>query len=964
MPGAPYPPDTSSCPTSLVFRNAPGTCSNTPRSPGAVLYPSRIPQLSAGTANHPPQNSASIRPGFVAHYTDQQFAQNLPAGSQPSSIIYADSSRLRLQGPASTQYPPHSYLPSQQSQTSESLYAADSLTTCSPTSSSWTSESSLLSSQWNPSGPSFQIPPIQHRFPVPHNTNKVTNTQHIYAILKPPSNALTNDRSISRLIVPSKYGPSSLPVSNPPALPPPRQHAKISSEAGAKEQDLFVAPQVLSSHQITVTPSIFDPASKRVDQQLTVLPVNETYERLHNTSNQQISEHDYHSMDSSHPFNTNMNQTGDNRRSSNDGKSEQALGNQGNAYLGPLALGSVHRFSNSNQLQSLPQPLYLSDHHSPYTSSGPAAGQFMSYTDNVPRSSSMANPPLLCPKSVGSQQNIQSAGLTIYSPPGRPIIYPSQSSASTGLTGKSNDHNKTSQQSLLKTNLYDPNRKSSLPVLKTSPSVKQTKPADRKQTVGSKPLPVMDRKQAVYTLRNSLPPVSRNSPPIAPNRKKHVPAPSDREDISVSCSNNSSSGPIAPPRVKHDKMLAKTDGVTKQEPLRSSMRYGMYEPLLNTGVDSIDALDNVRLETNTDAHIYEAVQPRFVDNSGYHSLNLSDGALSLDNCQSVDKTLGNVYMVNSTNNVPSQSDEIYSSRSLDTFVTESGNQTSEEASNIKDIIATQDAIDRIKRNVEKKEEYSRQPSESIWPTPSVIKDYHVSPQKLSQPLWPPPCTQVPPSPGVISKALTFVANSKIAAAKRKKAKAELEARTRNAENIEDDDHGGFLSPSISNATVVTARPLVVNAVPKPFSPANETSSAKYGKSFVTNLPRIQENLPTKELGSHSSLGSLQSGSCTPSTTTPSGSQISLNSPSIRSIPMAWVGDNDRIKQLQIVSKRAKKFESQHQSGRSGAGKTALQRFELSRLSQRAKIAERKEEFERRDSQRTDSIAGKNRLFRL
>ena len=245
--------------------------------------------------------------------------------------------------------------------------------------------------------------------------------------------------------------------------------------------------------------------------------------------------------------------------------------------------------------------------------------------------------------------------------------------------------------------------------------------------------------------------------------------------------------------------------------------------------------------------------------------------------------------------------------------------------------------------------------ESLFPGASVHKDYHVSPQKLNQQLtWPPPRSQAPPSPGVLSKALTFVAKSKIAA-KRRKANAEQDRKTADNESRDQEITSVTPASTIQSSHKLSekqssSRPLIVNSVAKPYTAGDQvcpTSKYSGGKSFVSNLPRIQENIPSeKQLGSLSSLGSLRSGSSTPTNTFFSGSQGSITSPAIRSIPLAWVGDNDRIKNLQIVSKRAKKFENLDSTK---PPKSSLQRLELPRLSQRTNFAQRKQEFEKMDS---------------
>ncbi|XP_045115664.1 rho GTPase-activating protein 21-A-like isoform X7 [Portunus trituberculatus] len=270
--------------------------------------------------------------------------------------------------------------------------------------------------------------------------------------------------------------------------------------------------------------------------------------------------------------------------------------------------------------------------------------------------------------------------------------------------------------------------------------------------------------------------------------------------------------------------------------------------------------------------------------------------------------------------------------------------------------STQEVINRIKKNVERKEEFLKRPNQPIWlpasKAPVIHTDYHVNPQKFQKPLWPPPQAQTPPSPGSITKALSCLVGTK-----HDTHPNELNRRASlpTGEGKLESDKCKKYEDCENQAPAQNARSLVGNAVPKPYvgSPA-ETSQAntRYGKGFTSTLSRIQENIPIPEHGSNSSLAS-RSGSKQGDgslTGTPTGSERSLSSGILRPVPLAWVGDNERIKQLQIVSKRAKQFENS-QLEKETPAKSAFHRFELSRLSQRTKIpnvAQRKQEFEKKD----------------
>ena len=763
----------------------------------------------------------------------------------------------------------------------ESIYAGDSIS--SPDSSGWTSESSLFCTGpgWTPnSGPMSK--PV--RQPAPSN---FAGAQHIYAKLQPRIASLEHAK-------PSIAMSSQARASSPLRLGAPHH--------SCKSLDRQTSLQLPSSHQITVPSSLLDQSEAK--QKLIVLPVTEESSRKYYGFGKGFPEH-HGSL--SQPFQSDANP---------------------NIHYDSYS-GSAVSFDNSYG-QSLPQPLNVSLKHPEVADHQPLQLRRLNST-----SAMLSNIPL----HMQTAGNHSSLGLpqavsTIYSSPGHPIIYPSQSMPFSPSIDRNIEHG---PQSIQCKSMYGTSRKSSLPVIKSSPN-RNLSELEKLQSGYSKPIQVMDRKQAVYTLRNSLPPASRFSPPVSrstpvPLKSSGIPT-SNVTPSGIPTSNVTPSGiptynvtPTAPPRHKHDK----TDKSDKIDKSNSGHNYGGLEtsPIRNPSLGSYNS---------ESCHIYESIDMKPLESSSSVS-NREGNDRSTNFSQNYSET-----KVKSTSDVPLHLDLSLCEKSNvnDSFESVAINESNKDTINVSQ---------KKKQSKDKKEDSHRQPAESMWPATSVHKDYHVSPQKFSQPIWPPPSTQVPASPGVISKALTFVANSKIAAAKRKKAKMELEAKANNQTTLSE-ERGIVTSCHTSPKVTVTtsdqpsvARPLIVNTVPKPYGHSSEAN--KYGKSFVTNLPRIQENIPSKELGSLSSLGSLRSGSITPSVT-PTGSQVSLNTSSPRSLPLAWVGDNDRIKQLQIVSKRAKKFENA-EVGKPSV-KSSLQRFELPRLSQRSKFLQRKQEFEKMEAQ--------------
>ncbi|XP_066969755.1 rho GTPase-activating protein 21 isoform X18 [Macrobrachium rosenbergii] len=511
--------------------------------------------------------------------------------------------------------------------------------------------------------------------------------------------------------------------------------------------------------------------------------------------------------------------------------------------------------------------------------------------------------------------------------------------------------------------------------------------ASRKQSL---PVAASDRRQAVHTIQNKL-----SSVPL------HVPS-TTGNNSPVPTSTNTSSN----------------------EPSNTSV-FGVYEPILDRALVRGSVRDSRRLERDPDGRVYEVVQTRVVESK----MNAGDTKKTPDQVapgshvgrkssvggeaeakrvrvQSLSPPRLRVDQAHlrsaSVHTRPDGSKLIRdgpvhgSHQSLKSTkaeaITQSGNKLNRARRSCTEPITwisdyyqdngkTQEVIERIKKNVERKEEFLRRPNQPIWlpasKAPIIHRDYHVSPQKFPKPLWPPPGAQTPPSPGTITKALSFIVTPKQQEHSHlRRVKSEIEHRSSSqgakvrggsiptdmsSEKSAEDIDGINKENKCSNEETSTNmhRSLVGNSVPKPY-PGSGTDSgatgARYGKPFISTLSRIQENIPIPEMGSSSSLSSQgrqgsrkddSSQSCTPFGT-PTGSQTSLNSPSVRSFPLAWVGDNERIKQLQIVSRRAKQFET-NISEKEPSGKSAFHRFELSRLSQRSKIpnvAQRKQEFEK------------------
>ncbi|XP_069992698.1 rho GTPase-activating protein 21 isoform X13 [Penaeus vannamei] len=543
----------------------------------------------------------------------------------------------------------------------------------------------------------------------------------------------------------------------------------------------------------------------------------------------------------------------------------------------------------------------------------------------------------------------------------------------------------------------------------------------KKSTVGSvnrkQSLPmVVDRKQAVYTIQNTISGVPH-----------HVPSPPGNQSSLPTSTNATGTAPQ----------------VATSEHASASV-FGVYEPILDRAVGRGSFRDSRRLERDPDGRIYEVVQTRVVEskfntgdsdkkesgrqNKGHHSnqgthvgrkASVGDADVKRVRVQSlspprlkVDQIHARSASVNTrpealNNNGVNEGSIHGSHQSLNSTKSEGKNTNRQNSHSRKsysepissnkenymtDDKTTQEVIERIKKDTERKEEFLRRPNQPIWlpasKSPVIHSDYHVNPQKFQRPIWPPPGAQTPPSPGAITKALTFIVAPKQDHSHLRRVKSEIEQRQNSVDNSSsmrgssvpagsnlsessiagqemdgtpEDEHSKQNLPVAQGASGALPRSLVVNAVPKPYvgsaSEANPVN-LRFGKSFTTTLSRIQENIPIPEYGSSSSLTSQGQTSSKQGDTsqgvtpggTPSGSQTSLNSASLRSIPLAWVGDNERIKQLQIVSRRAKQFESS-QLEKEASAKSAFHRFELSRLSQRSKIpnvAQRKQEFETKD----------------
>ena len=498
---------------------------------------------------------------------------------------------------------------------------------------------------------------------------------------------------------------------------------------------------------------------------------------------------------------------------------------------------------------------------------------------------------------------------------------------------------------------------------------------------------VMDRKQAVFTIQNNLPTVTPQQVPMKP---------SDYLAALPTSAAKINSGAI-PPQNKN-------------------IGSGIYQPISNMNVRKGSLRDGKRLECDPDGRVYELVQTKVVESSidGPKSLNIDQRSInnqkqenrkhSLDSVKKSRKNqispLARQDHYNQHRDVADSSvhsngyGEKYYKDSPNSFTSILSNPTSKfnissdsvnrSIDNRLNCKATEEAIERIKKNVEKKEEFLKRPSEPLWSPeskpPAIHREYHVNPQKFQKPLWPPPNATVPPSPGAITKALSFVLGHKADGTSLRRVRSEIDhCRRRHSEphtsstpntplalhsvmtSLQSQSSSQYGEPISQTSQFDIAPDSVslrsfVTGSSKSLSMSGSTESIsqnKYGKGFVTTLSKIQENIPTPEQGSSSSLISGKSSSNTAKSTpmgTPSGSQTSLNSPTIKSLPLAWVGDNERIKQLQIVSKRAKKFETSAQE-RESLSKSAFHRHELSRLSQHSKtpnVAKRREEFEKKD----------------
>lgn len=539
----------------------------------------------------------------------------------------------------------------------------------------------------------------------------------------------------------------------------------------------------------------------------------------------------------------------------------------------------------------------------------------------------------------------------------------------------------------------------------------------KKSSVGSvnrkQSLPiVVDRKQAVYTIQNTISGVPH-----------HVPSPPGNQSLLTSTNATGTAPQVA----------------TSEH--ASASVFGVYEPILDRAIGRGSFRDSRRLERDPDGRIYEVVQTRVVEskfnagdsdkkgsgrqNKGHHSnqgshvgrkTSVGDADVKRVRVQSlspprlkVDQVHARSASVNTRseafNNSVNEGSIHGSHQSLNSTKSEGNNTNSQNSHSrrsyseqgnkenyMTDDKSTQEVIERIKKDTERKEEFLRRPNQPIWlpasKNPVIHSDYHVNPQKFQRPIWPPPGAQTPPSPGAITKALTFIVAPKQDHSHLRRVKSEIEQRQSSMDSgssmrgssvpagsnlsesstagqemdgIPEAEYSKQNLPVAQGASGALPRSLVVNAVPKPYvGSASEANPAnlRFGKSFTTTLSRIQENIPIPEYGSSSSLTSQGQTSSKQGDTsqgvtpggTPSGSQTSINSTSLRSIPLAWVGDNERIKQLQIVSRRAKQFESS-QLEKEASAKSAFHRFELSRLSQRSKIpnvAQRKQEFETKD----------------
>ncbi|XP_068244881.1 uncharacterized protein [Palaemon carinicauda] len=527
---------------------------------------------------------------------------------------------------------------------------------------------------------------------------------------------------------------------------------------------------------------------------------------------------------------------------------------------------------------------------------------------------------------------------------------------------------------------------------------------------------------------------SNTQPTVASaNRKQSLPvAASDRRQAVHTIQNKLSSVPLhVPSAARNNSPVPTSTNTSTNEPSSTSV-FGVYEPILDRALVRGNVRDSRRLERDPDGRVYEVVQTRVVESKmnagntkktpehvapGSHVgrkssvggeaeakrvrvQSLSPPRMRVDQAHLRSASVhtkpdGSKLIRDGTVHGSHQS---LKSTKAEAF-TQGGNKLNRARRSCTEPITwisdyyqdngkTQEVIERIKKNVERKEEFLRRPNQPIWlpvsKAPVIHRDYHVNPQKFPKPLWPPPGAQTPPSPGAITKALSFIVTPKQQEHSHlRRVKSEIEHRSSSqatkgrsgsipadmsSEKSKDVD-GTDKENMCSNEETSTNmhRSLVGNSVPKPYPGGvvdSGTPASRYGKPFITTLSRIQENIPIPEMGSSSSLSSQgrqgsriddSSQSCTPFGT-PTGSQTSLNSPSVRSFPLAWVGDNERIKQLQIVSRRAKQFES-NLTEKEPSGKSAFHRFELSRLSQRSKIpnvAQRKQEFENKDGDQLPS----------
>ncbi|XP_050691125.1 uncharacterized protein LOC126982886 isoform X3 [Eriocheir sinensis] len=498
------------------------------------------------------------------------------------------------------------------------------------------------------------------------------------------------------------------------------------------------------------------------------------------------------------------------------------------------------------------------------------------------------------------------------------------------------------------------------------------------------------------------------------SRKQSLPGSADRRQAVHTIQNTLSAVPLRVPSNAGKQTLlppsTNTPGVhpnaSSSEPSNASV-FGVYEPILDRAMGRGSFRDSRRLERDPDGRIYEVVQTRVIESKlnnanmqarqgseatpkSHHGRKTSAGGeadakrvrvqslspprLKSDGIpmrslsvhtqpelveagQGQDANLyGSQQSISSTksevlNHNNTKKHNMYARRSM----TEPLSGSLREAGNSNDK-STQEVINRIKKNVERKEEFLKRPNQPIWlpasKAPTIHTDYHVNPQKFQRPLWPPPAAQTPPSPGSITKALSCLAGSKQAKSDDpSEGSGQSESDKKSSEDAEN-------QAPVQEASLVP-RSLVGNSVPKPYvgsSPETSQANSRYGKGFTTTLSRIQENIPIPEHGSTSSLASRSGGT---NSSTPTGSERSFSAGILRPVPLAWVGDNERIKQLQIVSKRAKQFESSKLEKESPT-KSAFHRFELSRLSQRSKIpnvAQRKQEFEKKDSEQNSPNEG-------